>query len=376
MRFLKIFLIFFSAQSFAQSITHLQGFAYALNETGNVSLARGQKLSNFEQLNIPAQSQIQIEWSESSTLEIIGPARMSYRNNIFYLEQGRFLFFSLGRFPQRFNLFNENFRPSNTVFELEIPSHRTHAQILILDGDFYIQGETLSTQNLYMLENNRLQKGPLNPSFTEERKKDYKYSSLNFRKIEDRDSLFSLRNQIIVAQHSSLIQLGPQTTQQNFVQNTLGFGFSVEWAHKRYLKLPKRPQRIHFLRAPAFILGTGVFYETNKIQASDFVTENSQFLGAHLSAGFSWMGLALTANGAYVSGENTFYKMTSPYSYGVKARYEWDLLDFSATDILFSLGYGYSVSKLQSKPELIALPTPTRFNFVQHTLLLGFHLNF
>jgi hypothetical protein len=347
----------------AAEIQHLQGRAFLQDDRASTPLARGLVLPAETHLVVEKGAQVLVKISDDSSLEIQGPAQATLSAERFWnFESGRFLVYARSLSPHRFRIFDETIRPDDASFEVEIPISRAYAQILLMRGSQEILGEDLEPHRLYVFEKGRVQSGEIKPEDVIKRRDSYVFSEALFRRLEEGKTVEALRNQLVFTQVSAMNLLTQSDDASNRLRST-SFGAGVEWVHKRYFNLPKRPQRIHFLRSPALRLGVGVLYST---------TSSNEAVGEHLLfplrafVGTSWRGLLLDGLVQYsqLSGDGV---TQSPLQYGFRAAYEWDLKDDTETDVMFALGYGYTVSNFDSW---------AKFAAVSHSVALSFIFNF
>jgi hypothetical protein len=338
----------------AAQVLHLEGRAFLQDSRASIPLARGSKLPRNAHLVVDGH--LQIEISANTFLEIRGPARASLKQGLFWsFESGRFLIFTRGLSPHRFRILNEILRPDEAALEVEIPFTRNYAQILSLWGSSRIRGESLESSKIYVLDAQRLQSGEIDKTAALRRRDSYTFSEVLFRQIDEKAAISSLRNQFLFSQLSHLNRMRPDDPALS-TTSSIGLGVRTEWIHKRYFQLPRKPTRIHYLRAPAIRFGGGVSYASTGL-ASLNAQQGRQHFGAHGVLGVSWLGLSLDG----------LVSPIAPIRFGVRALYEWDLKDFTANDMMFGLGYSYSVSKVGGEQPLTwaihALNASLIFNF-------------
>jgi hypothetical protein len=359
--------LFLSVSSFgvsAASVEHLEGAGFLQDAGASTPLARGLEIPAEAHVILEKGSQTLIRISPGTSLEIHGPARATLSSGLFWnLEFGKFLVFTKDLSPHRFRILGEMLRPDETSFEIEIPLSRAFAQFLVAWGSLRLAGETLEPGLVYVIEKGRIQNGQISNEDALKRRQKYEFSESLFRRMDEEETALSLRNQIVFTQVSALNAFTREGSTDNSINST-AFGLRAEWIHKRYLSFPKRPQRIHFLRAPALRLGGGATYLSSA--ASD-VQGASQILSAHAITGGSWRGLSIDALLAYYRPSTSGVSSVSPLQYGVRGLYEWDLKQYTANDMMFGLGYSYTVSKVESYAV---------FRTVTQALNLAFVFNF
>jgi len=338
-------LVAMPAATHAAEVLHLQGRALMQTEEASLPLARGLQLPGETHLVLESGSQTLIRISDQTSLEIRGPARATLSSGLFWnLESGHFLLSTRGLSPHRFRILDVMLRPEDAAIEIEIPLSRSWAQILLMWGAEEIDGQDLELSRLYVLEGGRLQFGEIPSAQVLKRRQAYPFSEPFFRRIEDAENVISLRNQLAFSQVSALNSF-TQDSSTEAASTSVSFGVRAEWIHKRYLDFPKRPQRIHFLRSPALRFGGGATYSSN---GANVAQEARQNFSGHALLGASWRGLALDTLLTYFRPSGAGVSSPTPFQYGVRALYEWDLKDFTANDMMFGLGYGYTVSKITS----------------------------
>jgi len=363
MRFLLAALIcIVSFEIRAAKVIHLQGRAFLQDSNGSSPLPRGLELPKETHLVLEKDSRTLIEISENTTFEIHGPARASLSSGLFWnLEEGRFLIFTRGLSLHRFRILGETIRPDSTSLEIEVPLHREYAQMLLLWGSTSFMGEDLESSRIYVFEKGRIHSGEISASDALKRRQLYEFSQSRFKQEDDPSSDFSLRNQLVLSQVSALNTYSEVGTTESPATST-SVGLRAELIHKRYFDFPRRPQRIHYLRAPALRLGGGFSYLSST--AATFGARQS--LLAHGVVGASWRGLAVDGVLSYLQPPAAVTNV-SPLKYGGRALYEWDLKEFAANDVMIGLGYGYTVSKTTATPV---------FKTVSHALEVSFIFNF
>ncbi len=329
----------------AATVEHLDGPGFLQDAGASTPLARGLEVPAEAHVILEKGSQALIRISPGTTLEIHGPARATLSSGVFWnLEFGRYLVFTKGLSPHRFRILGEMLRPDETAFEIEIPLSRAFAQLLVAWSSVRLAGETLEPGRVYVIEKGRIQSGTITAEEALKRRQTYQFSESFFRRMDDEEHALSLRNQLVFTQVSALNAFTREGSTDKSINST-AFGLRAEWIHKRYLDFPKRPQRIHFLRSLAVRLGGGATYLSSA--ASD-VQGASQILSSHIVAGGSWRGLSVDALVNYYKPSNSGVSAESPFAYGVRGLYEWDLKEFTANDMMFGLGYSYTVSKVES----------------------------
>lgn len=355
----------------ASTITHIKGKAYRINENGSFPISRQETIPKSADIVIDENSQIQIEWKQNNYLEVIGPARFQVNKSNLYIEFGRFLWVNPSSFPLELHIFNTKINPpSQSLFEIEISPRRLHAQILAWQGRLFIHNKELKSQYLYLLDQNSLQEGQYVPEFSQKRLRDYQFSSPYIKNLSESFAHKSYRNQLISTLNLHFIRINPASS-SNFKQNTIGFGSRMEWIHKRYFNLALRPQRIHYLMAPAFRFGLGGTFLMSQIQsAGDTAVQNIQLLGPHIIAGVSWLGVSIDSLVLYTANQPKFIQTHAPVSYSLRSRYEWDLKEFTPNDLMISLGYELGLSQTLSSQYLPST------SVVRHGIELSLHFNF
>lgn len=357
-------LCLFALEVRAATVEHLEGPGFLQDAAASTPLARGLEIPAEAHVILEKGSQALIRISPGTSLEIHGPARATLSSGLFWnLEFGKYLVFTKDLSPHRFRVLGEMLRPDESSFEIEIPLSRAFAQFLVAWGSIRLAGERLEPGRVYVIEKGRIQGGGISAEDALKRRQAYGFSESFFRRMDEEESALSLRNQIVFTQVSALNSFTREGSTDNSINST-AFGMRAEWIHKRYFDFPKRPQRIHFLRAPALRLGGGATYLSSA--ASD-VQGASQILSSHVIAGGSWRGLAIDALVTYYKPSTSGVSAVSPFQYGVRGLYEWDLKEFTANDMMFGLGYSYTVSKVESYAV---------FKTVTQALNLAFIFNF
>ncbi|MEO5667401.1 MAG: hypothetical protein ABIR96_05015 [Bdellovibrionota bacterium] len=361
---LAALMLTFSLGAQAAKVLHMEGRAFLQNASASTPLARGIEVPSESHLVLENGSKVLIQVSDRTSFEIQGPARASLSGGLFWnLESGRFLISTHGLSEQRFRVLDEMLRPEDASLEIEIPLSRDYAQMLLLWGSARVHGENLDPTRLYVLEKGTLQYGDIPAAQALKRRQSYAYSEAFFRSIEDEENAISLRNQIVFSQISAINTFSQEASTEDS-HNSSSFGLRAELIHKRYFQMPKRPQRIHFLRAPALRIGGGFTYLSTTASVAQGASQIFSGMGL---VGTSWRGLAIDTVISYFKPKGAGVSTVSPFQYGVRALYEWDLKEFTANDMMFGLGYGYSVSKVK---------TFATFRTVSQSLNLSFIFNF
>lgn len=346
MKFLLAALIGLMAfEAHAAKVLHLQGRAFLQNAVASTPLARGLELPTETHLVLEKDSRTLIQISDDTTFEIHGPARASLSDGLFWnLEEGRFLIFTRGLSLHRFRILGEMIRPDTMALEIEVPQSREYAQIILMWGSASFMGEDLKSSRIYVVEKGRVHSGEILPADALKRRQAYDFSQSRFKQEDDSAVVYTARNQLVLAQVTSLNENSQVTDPENTASST-SVGLRAELIHKRYLDFPRRPQRIHFLRSPSLRLGAGLSYLSSTL--ATFGAQ--QALQTHGLVGVSWRGLALDGVLTYLRPPVGVIGI-SPFQYGARALYEWDLKDFTANDMMIGLGYGYTVSKTTVAP--------------------------
>jgi len=350
-----------SSRAHAASILHLEGRAFFQNDRASEPAARGLEIPADTHLVLEKDSQILVQISESASLEIKGPARASLSEGLFWnLESGRFLVFSRGLSLHRFRILQDMVRPDNTSFEVEIPLAREYAQVLVMWGSVSLFGEELEAKRLYVLQNSQAHEGQISQDELIKRRQTYPFSQPLFKHLEEGEIPVSLRNQVSLSQLTGVnrfteVGAGEAPSSSTFL------GMRAEWIHKRYLNFPRRPQRLHFLRSPALRLGAGTTYFSSGNVSNEGST---QVFSAHALVGASWRGLAIDGLVGYAQPQTEDATNSSPLTYGVRALYEWDLSEVTASDLMLGLGYSYGVSKVTSYAVFQSVTQALNFAFI------------
>jgi len=334
-----------TAPAHAAKVLQLQGRAISTRDKGSVPLARGEESDSFRSVQLSQSSRVQIQTEDDAYIEALGPAVFDVHDEDFTLRYGEYLIVD-GDGGEDLIVAGSELSPSDAVFYLRVPMSQEFAEVFLIRGSLKVSGQELEKETLYLLSQGQLQKNPVGKQNLYSRIDQFAYSRPYLREKAKDEELITYRKQLVIGQDIGIHKYRPESNVSVTTDHTLAFGFQGEFIYKRYLDFPTIPQRHHYLRAPALRLGTGVEFESAKSNISG--TEATlRYSRLRAFVGLSWLGFSVDATGGYLLFNYRALKYTQPYGYGVRAQYEFDLLELTKSNLLFIAGYSYRINKME-----------------------------
>ncbi len=334
-----------SASVRAAIVLQVSGQVISERSLGSIPVARGENSESFRNLNLPQGSRVQLQFKSESLIEAKGPATFDFSKNTATLRYGEFLLVNVDGDEDIFFAGNE-ISPNDATVYVRLPMSQEFAEVYVLNGSAKIGGAKLLPGTLYLLSDGQVQKNPVGLDSIQSRIEEFEFSKPYLRSHDKSELRTSMRYQLSVGQSIGINKFRTESGAEVVQDHTITYGFQSELIHKRYFDMPSSPERRHFLKSPAFRLGAGLALDSAK---SNLIGNDvgMRYINARALVGLSWLGLSIDAVGNYLLASYRTFGFKTPYGYGVRAQYEFDLFDVTKANLLVALGYSYHIHKME-----------------------------
>jgi hypothetical protein len=361
----------------AIQVANLRDPVVLQDDTGSLRPGRGTNVGFPLVVTVGRGGFVVLEGDDGSLLSVLGPALFRLEEGFVELEYGSYFLKGLLPGASSHRVLGRRFGDAGEETYVVIGPSRENAQIWTSFESLDIDDETLDPGEVGMIALRRIEKAAAPKEDVQAlRQRHAIATSVPSRSEDERTRPPVLRDTLDFGAQTGFNMLSPRAS-STLESGGTAFGVLAEYVHRRYFRLPQRAARLHFIRAPNLRLGAGASLDWTRIQPQPNYQPFTRISNLYGLIGLSWLGLSADFLAGSRAATSDHLKLVSPYNWGVRASYVFDLLPWTLADIELRVGALYTGSDLKLKSE-DSLPdvNPRKFNWKYLALQGAFSFRF